>query len=55
MLCTVTSEGNLARFELTGVRQTGSPVDPPAFSGNLTLWKVSGWPRPGRPRHKLAW
>ncbi|MFJ9641708.1 serine/threonine-protein kinase [Streptomyces sp. NPDC101206] len=42
VLCTVTSEGNLARFELTEVRQTGSPVDPPAFSGNLTLWKVSG-------------
>ncbi|MEW2414759.1 serine/threonine-protein kinase [Streptomyces sp. NPDC046866] len=41
VLCTLTSEGNLARFELTAVTETGTSVDPPAFTGNLTLWKVS--------------
>ncbi|MEU6867532.1 serine/threonine-protein kinase [Streptomyces sp. NPDC046876] len=40
ILCTLTSEGNLARFELTAVTETGTSVDPPAFTGNLTLWKV---------------
>ncbi len=42
VLCTLTTEGNLAMFELTAVTETGTTVDPPAYTGNLTLWKISG-------------
>ncbi|MFG2979872.1 hypothetical protein ACGFYQ_01250 [Streptomyces sp. NPDC048258] len=39
VLCTVTSEGNLAMLQITEVKPTGLPYDPPGYSGNLTLWK----------------
>lgn len=39
VLCSVTSKGNLAMFQVTDVKPTGRPYDPPAYSGKLTLWK----------------
>ncbi|MFD8984622.1 serine/threonine-protein kinase [Streptomyces sp. NPDC059564] len=39
VLCSVTSKGNLAMFQVTEVKPTGKPSDPPAYAGKLTLWK----------------
>ncbi|MFD5462870.1 hypothetical protein ACFWIQ_08565 [Kitasatospora sp. NPDC127059] len=39
VLCTVASKGNLAVPEITDVRQTGTPADPPASTGLVTLRK----------------
>lgn len=39
VLCTVTSKGNLSMFTITEVTQTGRFLDPPTYSGTLTLWK----------------
>ncbi|MGI5532314.1 serine/threonine-protein kinase [Streptomyces syringium] len=39
VLCTVTSKGNLSMFEITEVTRTGQFLDPPTYSGTLTLWK----------------
>ncbi|MEU4115714.1 serine/threonine-protein kinase [Kitasatospora sp. NPDC028055] len=39
VLCTVTSKGNLAMLRITDVRPAGTPMDPPAFAGLVTLWK----------------
>ncbi|MFK0258464.1 protein kinase [Streptomyces sp. NPDC090445] len=42
VLCSVTSEGNLAMLQITDVKPTGRPYDPPAYAANLTLWKQPG-------------
>ncbi|MFG2873645.1 serine/threonine-protein kinase [Streptomyces sp. NPDC048337] len=42
VLCSVTSEGNLAMLQITDVKETGLPYDPPGYAGNLTLWKQPG-------------
>ncbi|MGX8910064.1 serine/threonine-protein kinase [Streptomyces netropsis] len=39
VLCTVTSKGNLSMFEISEVTRTGQFLDPPTYSGTLTLWK----------------
>ncbi|GGV09058.1 hypothetical protein GCM10010260_53920 [Streptomyces filipinensis] len=40
VLCTVTSEGNLAMLRLTGVVDSGATsFDPPGYTGLLTVWK----------------
>ncbi|MBT2443120.1 serine/threonine protein kinase [Streptomyces sp. ISL-36] len=40
VLCTVTSEGNLAMLRLTDVRSSGETFfDPPGYTGLLTVWK----------------
>ncbi|MFC9294060.1 serine/threonine-protein kinase [Streptomyces sp. NPDC057011] len=42
VLCSVTSDGNLAMLQITDVKETGLPYDPPGYAGNLTLWKQPG-------------
>ncbi|WP_412077009.1 serine/threonine-protein kinase [Streptomyces xanthophaeus] len=39
VLCSVTSKGNLAMLQITEVKPTGRPYDPPGYAGKLTLWK----------------
>ncbi|MEU6756816.1 serine/threonine-protein kinase [Streptomyces sp. NPDC046685] len=45
-LCTVTSEGNLAMLRITGVTRLGVAVQPPAFTGEVTLWTIPTDRRP---------
>ncbi|MFD3700578.1 serine/threonine-protein kinase [Streptomyces sp. NPDC058646] len=46
VLCSVTSKNNLAMFQVTEVRPTGRPYDPPAYAGKLTLWKQPAGAKP---------
>ncbi|WP_374985440.1 hypothetical protein [Streptomyces fradiae] len=39
-LCTVTSEGNLAMLRITGVTRSEAAFQPPAFTGEVTLWTI---------------
>ncbi|WP_435972604.1 serine/threonine-protein kinase [Streptomyces sp. Qhu_M48] len=39
LLCTVTSDGNLAMLRLTDVIASGQTFDPPSYTGLLTVWK----------------
>ncbi|MEU6671161.1 serine/threonine-protein kinase [Streptomyces sp. NPDC046727] len=42
VLCTVTSEGNLAMLRLTGVVDSGeTSFDPPGYTGLLTVWRTT--------------
>lgn len=45
-LCTLTSEGSLAMLRITGVTRSGSAFQPPAFTGEVTLWTIPADRRP---------
>nr|WP_281277908.1 serine/threonine-protein kinase [Streptomyces globosus] len=45
-LCTVTSGGRLAMLRITGVTPSGVAFQPPAFTGEVTLWTIPAGSRP---------